>query len=190
VRFESAAADGVKLAKTYTFRAASTRSASSTRWSTRQRAGVAAAVPATGARRQPPEGESSFYFTFTGPAVYTEASKFRRSTSRTSPRARPATTRAPTTAGWRWCSTTSLRPGWCPPRAAARVPHRQGGGQPLLGRDGLPLGEVAPGASKAQSATLFAGPQEETSSPRWRPGSSWSRTTAGSPCWPSRCSGC
>jgi hypothetical protein len=26
----------------------------------------------------PPEGESSFYFTFTGPAMYTEASKFKK----------------------------------------------------------------------------------------------------------------
>jgi YidC/Oxa1 family membrane protein insertase len=26
----------------------------------------------------PPEGESSFYFTFTGPAMYTDASKFRK----------------------------------------------------------------------------------------------------------------
>ena len=41
-------------------------------------------------------GESSFYSTFTGPAVYTEAKKFHKVDFRTSTRARPRSTRTST----------------------------------------------------------------------------------------------
>jgi YidC/Oxa1 family membrane protein insertase len=55
----------------------------------------------------PPAGESSFYFTFTGPAMYTDASKFQKIEFKDIEKGNADHDKAPTTAGWAWCSTTS-----------------------------------------------------------------------------------
>jgi YidC/Oxa1 family membrane protein insertase len=78
VKFESPDVGGVKLVKTYTFKRGAYDMACARSGQHRHGAGVAAAVPAAGARRQQAAGESSFYSTFTGPAVYTEAKKFHK----------------------------------------------------------------------------------------------------------------
>jgi YidC/Oxa1 family membrane protein insertase len=62
----------------------------------------------------PPPGESSFYFTFTGPAI-DDGSKFQKvefkDIEKRDASAKPDHTTSPTPAGWRWCSTISPRPG-------------------------------------------------------------------------------
>jgi YidC/Oxa1 family membrane protein insertase len=55
-----------------------------------------------------PPGESSFYSTFTGPAVYTEAKKYQKVEFKTSKRqGGRASKRPPPMATWPWCSTIS-----------------------------------------------------------------------------------
>ena len=129
------------------------------------RAGDAAAVPAAGARRQRAARRVEFYFTFTGPAVYTEAKKFQKiefkDIEKQQGRARPRA--APTTAGSRWCSTTSRRPGCCRRRRAARVLHAARSTTTSTRSAMI----AAAGRARARrdarriDATLFAGPQEE-----------------------------
>ena len=79
IRFESAEVGGVKLAKTYTL----TRGA----YDIAVRHDVINSGPAAVAPQlylqlvrdgNPPPGESSFYSTFTGPAIYTEAKKYQK----------------------------------------------------------------------------------------------------------------
>ena len=119
-----------------------------------------------------------------------------RSTSRTSRSARKArssTTRPrPPTAGWRWCSTTSPRAWILPTGMQREYLQPQGRRQPVLGRHDRAARHARAGRlARRSTRTLFAGPQEENKLlERWPPGWSWSRTTAGSPSSPSRCSGC
>jgi YidC/Oxa1 family membrane protein insertase len=123
LRFESPAIDGHKLAKTYTFKRGSYTVAVKHEVINQGSTALTPQLYLQLARDgNPPEGESSFYFTFTGPALYTEARSSRRSTSRTSPRAAPATKRPPTAAGWPWCSTTLPRPGSRPLVRASSAP--------------------------------------------------------------------
>ncbi|MBL8323922.1 MAG: membrane protein insertase YidC, partial [Rubrivivax sp.] len=77
LRFESPAIDGRKLAKTYTFSRGSYTVAVRHEFTNQGEAPVQPQLYLQLARdAAPPEGESSFYFTFTGPALYTEANKF------------------------------------------------------------------------------------------------------------------
>jgi YidC/Oxa1 family membrane protein insertase len=79
IKFESPDIGGVKLVKTYTQARRLTTWRCATKWST------PAARPCRRsctcnwcATATSPVGESSFYFTFTGPAVYTDAKKFQK----------------------------------------------------------------------------------------------------------------
>ncbi len=79
ISFESAAIDGHKLVKTYTLKRGAYTVDVKHEFSNQSTASVPAQVYLQLARDgNPPEGESSFYFTFTGPAVYTEAKKFQK----------------------------------------------------------------------------------------------------------------
>ena len=72
VRFESPTVDGVKLAKTYTLRRGEYPIAVKHEVINQGSVPLTPQVYLQLARDgNPPEGESSFYFTFTGPAVYT-----------------------------------------------------------------------------------------------------------------------
>ena len=117
----------------------------------------------------PPKGESSFYFTFTGPAVYTDQSKFQKvefkSIEKRGPQEKPD-------------HDTSADNGW-----VAMVQHYFASAW-LLGSSAdeklprefytrkvdtnqysvgllVPLGSIEPGATKALDTRLFVGPQEE-----------------------------
>ena len=116
-----------------------------------------------------PPGGSSFYSTFTGPAVYTEASKFKKIDFKSIEKRKP---------GEQPEHDTSADNGW-----VAMVQHYFASAW-LLGASGdekrprdffttkvgtnqyavgmiVPLGMVEPGATKAVDARLFVGPQEE-----------------------------
>ena len=112
-RSRSPPVGGVKLVKTYTFQRGDY--VIGVRARGRQRLGSAPVSPQLYLQLvrdgNDPPGGSSFYFTFTGPAIYTDSSKFQKidfkddREARTGREADHETSRR--TAGWRWSSTTS-----------------------------------------------------------------------------------
>jgi YidC/Oxa1 family membrane protein insertase len=108
-----------------------------------------------------PEGESSFYFTFTGPAVYSEATKFKKIDFGDIDKGK-AQMPAESDGGWVAMVQHYFTSAWLLPEGLKRE-FRTAKVSDNLYSVALvtPLGEVAPGASKAQSATLYVGPQEE-----------------------------
>ena len=170
VKFESPEVGGVKLVKTYTFQRGNYVVG------VRHEVVNASAVPVTPQvylqfvrDGNAPEGESSFYFTFTGPALYTDTTKFQKvDFSEIEKRA----------AGEKPDHDTAADNGW-----VAMVQHYFASAW-LLGANAddkrqrefftrkvdtnqyavgmiVPLGELAPGATQTLDARLFAGPQEE-----------------------------
>ena len=112
-----------------------------------------------------PEGESSFYFTFTGPAMYTEAAKFEKVEFKDIEKRNPQEAPKHQTKandGWVGMVQHYFASAWLLPDASprefrsAKVENNHYSIAMVV-----PLGEVAPGASKTHEATLFAGPQEE-----------------------------
>jgi YidC/Oxa1 family membrane protein insertase len=108
-----------------------------------------------------PEGESSFYFTFTGPAVYSEATKFRKIDFADIEK-KKAEMPPESDSGWVAMVQHYFTSAWLLPEGLKRE-FRTAKVSDNLYSVALvtPLGEVAPGTSKAQSATLYVGPQEE-----------------------------
>ncbi|MEY4763479.1 MAG: hypothetical protein RI907_152, partial [Pseudomonadota bacterium] len=79
IRFESSVVDGVKLAKTYTLKRGDYTITVKHEVINQGAVAVSPQLYLQLARDgNPPEGESSFYFTFTGPAVYTDTKKFQK----------------------------------------------------------------------------------------------------------------
>jgi YidC/Oxa1 family membrane protein insertase len=162
VRFESPEVGGVQLVKTYTFRRGE------------YTVGVRHEVVNRSAAPVTPQlylqlvrdskalpGGSSFYSTFTGPAVYTDASKFHKvdfkdiakGTAEHDKRA---------DSGWIAMVQHYYASAWLVNQPQPREFRTAKLSDDLYSiAMVLPLGEVAPGATKAQDAVLFAGPQEE-----------------------------
>ncbi|MCP5270059.1 MAG: membrane protein insertase YidC [Burkholderiaceae bacterium] len=108
-----------------------------------------------------PEGESSFYFTFTGPAVYTEATKFKKIDFGDIAKGKVELP-APATEGWAAMVQHYFTSAWLLPEGAQREFRTAKVADNLFSVALVtPLGEVAPGASTTQSSTLYVGPQEE-----------------------------
>jgi YidC/Oxa1 family membrane protein insertase len=162
LRFESNADGGVKLAKTYTFQRGSYQIG------VRHEvinAGTAPISPLLylGLERDgnPARGESKWYFTFTGPAVYTDAKKFEKVEFSDIEKAK-ATHATSASEGWIAMVQHYFASAWLVPAGSAREFRTQKVNTNLYAvQMVLPLGEIAPGASKTHEATLFAGPQEE-----------------------------
>jgi YidC/Oxa1 family membrane protein insertase len=109
----------------------------------------------------PPEGESSFYFTFTGPAIYTEARKFEKIDFKDIAKG-SAKHEAAADNGWVAMVQHYFASAWLVQQAGAReFRTAKVADNHFTVAMVLPLGEVAPGATKAHDSTLFAGPQEE-----------------------------
>ncbi|MBP6541396.1 MAG: membrane protein insertase YidC [Piscinibacter sp.] len=179
VRFESPDVGGVKLAKVYTFKRGD--HVIGVRHEVINSSG-AAINPRLYLQLvrdgNPPEGESSFYFTFTGPAVYTDVTKFQKIDFKTIEKHK---------AGDKPDHATSGNDGW-----VAMVQHYfasawlvDNGSGAKLSREFytgkidtntysvgmfLPVGEVAAGATKSFDAQLFVGPQEENKLAALAPG--------------------
>ncbi|WP_089961257.1 membrane protein insertase YidC [Limnohabitans sp. 2KL-3] len=162
LRFESEALNGVKLVKTYTLNRGS------------YAIGVKHEVINTGTSTVSPQlylqlvrdgnkpaGESSFYSTFTGPAVYTEAKKYQKvefsdieknkaEIDKTSPNGYVAMVQHYFATAW------LLADGIQRENFVRKVDTN-------LYAVGMitPLADLAPGQSKTLSAQLFSGPQEE-----------------------------
>ena len=117
----------------------------------------------------PPEGESSFYFTFTGPAIYTEEAKFKKLEFKTIEK-RKADEKPDhaTTADNGWVAMVQhyFASAWLIDRADGVKQTREyftGKLDTNTYAAGLfvPLGTIAPGAEKTFDAKLFVGAQEE-----------------------------
>ena len=167
VVFESADAAGVTLTKTYTFRRG------------QYTVGVKHEVRNTGASAvspqlylqlardgNPPAGESSFYSTFTGPALYTAANNFQKvefaDIKKADSKKEQAEHAKAADNGWVGMVQHYFASAWLVTDPAPREFRTAKVSDNLYSIAMVfPLGELAPGASKSQQAQLFAGPQEE-----------------------------
>ena len=125
-----------------------------------------------------PAGESSFYFTFTGPAIYTDAEKFSKidfkSVEKREPGEKPD---HPTSGDNGWVAMVQhyFASAWLIDGAGgAKLPREYFTGKVAANTYSVgmivPLGEVAAGATRSFDARLFAGPQEENKLAALAPG--------------------
>ena len=162
VSFESPEIGGTKLVKTFTF----SRGEYSVAVKHEFRNGSAAAISPQLYLQltrdgNPPEGESSFYSTFTGPAMYSEASKYQKIDFKDIEKSKEDHEKTSDT-GWVAMVQHYFASAWLVPEKAQREFRTAKVSANLYSiAMVMPLGEVAAGASKTHNATLFAGPQEE-----------------------------
>ena len=179
VRFESPDVGGVKLAKIYTFKRGDHVIGVRHEVINSSGASISPRLYLQLVRDgNPPEGESSFYFTFTGPAVYTTGSNFQKVEFKSIEKHK---------AGDKPDHATSGNDGWVAMvqhyfASAWLVDNGSGAKLPREFYTGkidtntysvgmfLPVGEVAAGATKAFDAQLFVGPQEENKLAALAPG--------------------
>ena len=167
VVFESPEVGGTQLVKTYSFRRGSYTVAVTHEFRNNSAVAVAPQLYLQLARDgNPPAGESSFYFTFTGPAMYTEASKFRKIEFKDIESAdkdkKPVDHDKAADNGWVAMVQHYFASAWLLSDKAPREFRTAKVSNNLYSiAMVVPLGEVAPGASTSHQATLFAGPQEE-----------------------------
>jgi YidC/Oxa1 family membrane protein insertase len=161
VRFE-AESGGVRLAKTFTFKRGE------------YTIGVRHDIVNSGAATVSPQiylqlvrdgnparGESKWYFTFTGPAVFTEAKKFEKIDFKDIDKGKTSHITSASD-GWIGMVQHYFASAWIVPAQAPREFRTQKVADNLYAVQMLlPQGELAPGATRSQEATLFAGPQEE-----------------------------
>ncbi len=160
--FETGDAAGVTLTKTYTFR----RGDYTVGVKHEVRNGGATAVNPQlylqlARDGNAPAGESSFYSTFTGPAVYTVANNFQKIEFADINKGKADHAKAADN-GWVGMVQHYFASAWLVTDASQREFRSAKLSDNLYTiAMVLPLGELAPGANKAHQAKLFAGPQEE-----------------------------
>ncbi|NBQ91108.1 MAG: membrane protein insertase YidC [Betaproteobacteria bacterium] len=172
VRFETPdAAAGVKLTKTYTLKRGDYTIGVQHQVAN---AGAAAVEPQLYLQLvrdgNPPPGESAFYFTFTGPALYTEAKKFQKLDFKDIEKNKADHEKAADN-GWVAMVQHYFASAWIVGERQPREFRTAKVGDNLYSiATVVPLGSVAPGASVAHEARLFAGPQEEKKLAELAPG--------------------
>ena len=175
VKFESPEIGGAKLVKTYSFKRASYSIGV-----THEIINVSDAVIHPQLYLQlvrdgnPPLGESSFYFTFTGPAIYTDGMKFRKvdfESIATRQSAEKLDHEVAADNGWVAMVQHYFASAWLLPEKIPREYFTRKVDTNLYSAGMiLPLGPVAAGSNKTVAATLFAGPQEERKLAELAPG--------------------
>jgi YidC/Oxa1 family membrane protein insertase len=171
LRFESPAVEGHKLVKTYTFKRGQYTIDVQHEFINQGSQPIAPQLYLQLMRDgNPPEGGSSFYSTFTGPALYTEAHKFKKIDFKDIAKGSDDHDKSGDS-GWVAMVQHYFASAWLVPAPGPREFRT------AKVRDNeytiamvLPLGEVAPGASKTLNAILFAGPQEENKLAALAPG--------------------
>ena len=177
VKFESPEKNGVKLVKTYTLKRGAYDVA------VRHEIVNTGAAPVTAqlylqivrdGKDLP--GTSSFYSTFTGPAVYTEEHKFQKVKFEDVDKNK-ADFQKESSSGYVAMVQHYFASAWILPEGVKReifIRPLPNAGGPLgnLYAAGMidPLGTIAPGATKAVDAKFFAGPQVETMLEKVAPG--------------------
>jgi YidC/Oxa1 family membrane protein insertase len=171
LRFESASVDGHKLVKTYTLHRGKYTIGVKHEFINDGATPVTPQLYLQLARDgNPPEGESSFYFTFTGPAMYTEAAKFQKIAFSDIEKGKASYDKSANN-GWVAMVQHYFASAWLLPGDAVREFRTQKVSDNLYAVAMVTsMGEVAPGQSRSQEATLFAGPQEENKLAALAPG--------------------
>lgn len=179
VKFESPEVGGVQLVKTYTFRRGDYVVGVKHEVVNRSGSPVNPRLYLQLVRDgNPPPGESSFYFTFTGPAVYTEAAKFQKVDFKDIEKREPNDKPGHATAGdngWVAMVQHYFASAWLVDTGSGTRLTREYFTGKVAGNTYsvgmlLPVGDVAPGTSKVVEARLFAGPQEENKLAALAPG--------------------
>lgn len=117
-----------------------------------------------------PEGESQFYSTFTGPAVYTDAAKFQKLDFED---IEDGTAKHATKADNGWVALVQhyFVSAFLPPEKVAReIYTKKVDTNKYAVGSILPMGTVAPGATASMESRLFSGPQESTLLEKAAPG--------------------
>ena len=170
VKFESPEVSGVKLVKTYTFKRGAYVIGVKHEVVNNSPAAVNPRLYLQLLRDgNAPAGESSFYFTFTGPAIYTDTSKFTKVDFSSIEKQRPGDKPGHDTlsdSGWVAMVQHYFASAWLIDRNdGVKQPREYFTGKVAANTYSVgmfvPIGDVAPGASKAFDAQLFVGPQEE-----------------------------
>ena len=186
VKFESPVVGGVKLVKTYTFKRADYVIDVKNEVVNESGAAVNPRLYLQLVRDgNSPAGESSFYFTFTGPAIYDATEHYNKIDFKAIEKRRAGDKPGHTTSadnGWvamvqhyfasAWLIDKSgdksgANPGAKPgdPAGGAKLPREYFTDKVAANTYSVgmlvPLGEIAPGAAKSFDAQLFIGPQEE-----------------------------
>ena len=179
VSFESPDVGGVKLRKTYTFRRGDYVIG------VRHEIVNASAAPISPRLYlqlvrdgNAPAGESSFYFTFTGPAIYSDLHKFSKLDFKTIEKRKDGEKLDPeitADSGWVAMVQHYFASAWLLDRDGEPQRTREfytGKVAPNTYSVGMfvPVGSVAPGATQAVDARLFIGPQEENKLAALAPG--------------------
>ncbi|MCZ2290494.1 MAG: membrane protein insertase YidC, partial [Burkholderiales bacterium] len=162
LRFEGRTDAGVRLVKTYSFERGSYAIGVKHEVFNDGAAVVAPQLYLQLARDgQPPEGESRFYFTFTGPAVYTDEGKFQKIKFEDIDKGKADYVHQASD-GWIAMVQHYFASAWLLPAPAAREYRvaKVADNQYTIAMVAA-LGDLAPGTSKLHQATLYAGPQEE-----------------------------
>ncbi|HEY2190533.1 MAG TPA: membrane protein insertase YidC [Caldimonas sp.] len=125
-----------------------------------------------------PPGGSSMYFTFTGPAIYTDSAHYKKvafkSIEKRAPGDKPDHETSGTN-GWVAMVQHYFATAWLidtpggPPLPREFFTDRVDTNKYSVG-ELVPMGEIAPGATKTFDARLFAGPQEENKLAQLAPG--------------------
>ena len=168
VRFESADVGGIKLVKTYTVKRGSYAVAVSHALTNTTGAPIAPQLYLQLVRDgNKPAGESSFYSTFTGPAVYTEAQKYQK-VEFADIKKKSAEYEKQSTNGYVAMVQHYFASAWILPEGMQRTISldavEMGAGlADCCYRAAMvaPIEAIEPGATRAIETTFFVGPQEE-----------------------------
>ena len=162
VRFESAEVGGIKLVKTYTLVRGS--------YGINVRHDVLNSSTATLSPQlylqlirdgNKPPGESSFYSTFTGPAIYTDAKKYQKVEFKTI-ESNKVDVEKQSNNGYVAMVQHYFASAWILADGVQRELFLRKVDTNLYSVGMItPVGEIAPGGTKSVDATLFVGPQEE-----------------------------
>jgi YidC/Oxa1 family membrane protein insertase len=117
-----------------------------------------------------PEGESRLYYTFTGPAVYTEQGKFQKIDFSDIEKGKQSHV---TSADNGWISIIQhyFVSAWVPPQGVKREIYTRQVDRNLYAVGSIvPLAPLVPGASVSTQATLFVGPQDQNALEAIAPG--------------------
>ena len=179
IRFESPEQGGVKLVKTYTFKRGSYDGVVRHEVINEGTAPVSPQLYLQIVRDgKELAGASSFYSTFTGPAVYTEEHKYQKVKFADIDKGK-ADFQKESDTGYVAMVQHYFASAWILPTGIKReifIRSLPNAGEPELGPAfyavGMidPLGTLAPGATKTVDAQFFAGPQEETMLDQIAPG--------------------
>ncbi|WP_293751409.1 membrane protein insertase YidC [Limnohabitans sp. Rim8] len=168
LRFESAEMNGVKLVKTYTLKRGSYVIDVKHEVVNNGQASVSPQLYMQLVRDgNKPEGESSFYFTFTGPAVYTDAKKYQK-VEFSEIKKKSAEYEKSSVNGYIAMVQHYFVSAWILPDGVQRALSLEGvdigsslGDCCYRVTMITPIDSISPGASKVVNSKLYSGPQEE-----------------------------